>query len=80
MINKEALLALGKKGVIVNIAYGAVVDGKELVWCLVQGEIAGAGLDVFEKDPEFPEELFALDNVAISPHRAAFTGVFSGFI
>ncbi|GFY99595.1 D-isomer specific 2-hydroxyacid dehydrogenase family protein [Actinidia rufa] len=65
---KEALFALGKKGVIVNIAHGAVVDGKELVRCLVQGEIAGAGLDVFEKDPEFPEELFALDNVAISPH------------
>ena len=57
MINKEALLALGKKAVIVNIAHGAVVDGKELVRCLVQGEIAGAGLDVFEKESEFPEEL-----------------------
>ncbi|XP_052194224.1 glyoxylate/hydroxypyruvate reductase HPR3-like [Diospyros lotus] len=73
MISKEALSALGKKGVVVNIARGAVVDEKELVRCLVQGEIAGAGLDVFEKEPEVPSELFALDNVVLSPHGAMHT-------
>ncbi|XP_058226192.1 glyoxylate/hydroxypyruvate reductase HPR3-like [Rhododendron vialii] len=73
MINKEVLLALGKEGVIVNIARGAVIDEKELVRFLVQGDIAGAGLDVFENEPEVPRELFPLDNVVLSPHRAVFT-------
>ncbi|KAI8545256.1 hypothetical protein RHMOL_Rhmol07G0027200 [Rhododendron molle] len=73
MINKEVLLALGKDGVIVNIARGAVIDEKELVRFLAQGDIAGAGLDVFENEPEVPRELFPLDNVVLSPHRAVFT-------
>lgn len=73
MINKEVLLALGKEGVIVNVARGAVIDEKELVRFLVQGDISGAGLDVFENEPEVPRELFALDNVVLSPHRAVFT-------
>ncbi|XP_059651505.1 glyoxylate/hydroxypyruvate reductase HPR3-like isoform X1 [Cornus florida] len=73
MINKEVMSALGKDGVIVNIGRGAIIDEKELVRCLVQGEIGGAGLDVFENEPNVPKELFALDNVVMLPHRAAFT-------
>ncbi|KAM7512053.1 hypothetical protein LguiB_010928 [Lonicera macranthoides] len=73
MINKEVLYALGKEGVIVNIARGAIIDEKELVACLVDGKIAGAGLDVFENEPEVPNELFDLDNVVLSAHRAVFT-------
>ncbi|CAB4300205.1 unnamed protein product [Prunus armeniaca] len=60
MINKKVLLALGRDGVIVNIGRGAIIDEKEMVWCLVKGEIGGAGLDVFEDEPEVPQELFAL--------------------
>jgi hydroxypyruvate reductase 2 len=44
-----------------------------MVRCLVHGEIAGAGLDVFENEPDVPKELFELDNVVLSPHRAVFT-------
>ncbi|KAJ4838077.1 hypothetical protein Tsubulata_040843, partial [Turnera subulata] len=73
MINKEVMLALGKGGVVVNIGRGAIVDEKEMVRCLMQGEIAGAGLDVFENEPNVPQELFQLDNVVLSPHRAVFT-------
>lgn len=73
MINKKVMLALGKEGVIVNIARGAIIDEKEMVQCLVNGEIGGAGLDVFENEPEVPKELFSLDNVVMSPHRAVFT-------
>ncbi|GAV76667.1 2-Hacid_dh domain-containing protein/2-Hacid_dh_C domain-containing protein [Cephalotus follicularis] len=73
MINKEVLLALGKEGVIVNIGRGAIIDEKEMVQCLVQEEIRGAGLDVFENEPDVPQELFAMDNVVLSPHRAVFT-------
>ncbi|KAK6285545.1 hypothetical protein POUND7_011724 [Theobroma cacao] len=70
MINKEVLLAMGKKGVIVNVGRGAIIDEQEMVGCLMRGEIAGAGLDVFEKEPDVPKELFDLDNVVLSPHRA----------
>ncbi|KAL2931972.1 Glyoxylate/hydroxypyruvate reductase HPR3 [Bienertia sinuspersici] len=73
MINKEVLTALGKEGVVINVGRGALIDEAELVRCLVEGEIRGAGLDVFENEPIVSKELFGLDNVVLSPHRAAFT-------
>ncbi|KAI3812981.1 hypothetical protein L1987_17694 [Smallanthus sonchifolius] len=73
IINSDVLTALGKKGVIVNIGRGALVDEKELVRFLVGGELGGAGLDVFENEPEVPKELFMLDSVVLSPHRAILT-------
>ncbi|KAK4752292.1 hypothetical protein SAY87_021090 [Trapa incisa] len=73
MINREVMTALGKDGVIVNIGRGAIVDEKEMVQLLVSGELGGAGLDVFENEPHFPQDLIGLDNVVLSPHCAAFT-------
>ncbi|KAL5859847.1 hypothetical protein ACOSQ4_001143 [Xanthoceras sorbifolium] len=73
MINKDVLKALGNEGVVVNIGRGALIDEQELVRCLLQGEIKGAGLDVFEKEPDVPKELFELDNVVLSPHCAVHT-------
>lgn len=73
MIDKSVLLALGKEGIIVNVARGAIIDEKELVQSLVRGEIRGAGLDVFENEPHVPAELLSLDNVVLSPHVAVFT-------
>ena len=73
MVNREVMLALGKQGIIINIARGAIINEKEMVECLVQGEIGGAGLDVFENEPNVPKELFELDNVVLSPHRVVFT-------
>ncbi|KAK3194942.1 hypothetical protein Dsin_026252 [Dipteronia sinensis] len=46
---------------------------KELIRCLTEGEIRGAGLDVFANEPDVPEELFGLDNVVLSPHSTTFT-------
>ncbi|XP_055817348.1 glyoxylate/hydroxypyruvate reductase HPR3-like [Solanum dulcamara] len=73
LINKEVLMTLGKKGVIINIARGAIINEMELVQCLKQGEIAGAGLDVFENEPNVPEELLSLDNVVLTRHVACHT-------
>ena len=73
MINREVLLALGKEGVIINVARGSVVDENELVKCLLEGQIAGAGLDVFDNEPSVPKELLDLDNVVLTPHLAACT-------
>ena len=72
------MTALGKEGVIVNVGRGALIDEKELVRFLVRGDIAGAGLDVFEDEPNVPRELFELDNVVLSPHKAVVTG--EGFV
>ncbi|XP_055817349.1 glyoxylate/hydroxypyruvate reductase HPR3-like [Solanum dulcamara] len=73
LINKEVLLTLGKGGVIINIARGAIINELELVQCLERGEIAGAGLDVFENEPNVPEELLSLDNVVLTRHVAYYT-------
>ncbi|KAL7603902.1 hypothetical protein Lser_V15G15861 [Lactuca serriola] len=73
MIDREVMLVLGKEGIIVNIARGAIINEKELIECLVKGEIGGAGLDVFENEPNFPQELFPLDNVVLTPHHGAVT-------
>uniref|UniRef100_A0A1D1Z174 Glyoxylate reductase n=1 Tax=Anthurium amnicola TaxID=1678845 RepID=A0A1D1Z174_9ARAE len=70
IINKDVLSALGKHGVVINIGRGRLVDEKALVRCLIQGEIGGAGLDVFENEPDVPAELRLMDNVVLSPHKA----------
>jgi hydroxypyruvate reductase 2 len=48
------MLALGKEGVIINIGRGPIINEKELVQCLLQQELGGAGLDVFENEPNIP--------------------------
>lgn len=73
IINREVIDALGPKGVLINIGRGTLVDEPELVSALVEGRIAGAGLDVFENEPEVPEELFGLDNVVLLPHVGTST-------
>jgi lactate dehydrogenase-like 2-hydroxyacid dehydrogenase len=60
--------------VLVNTARGAVVDERALVDALVHGRIAGAALDVFEHEPEVPEELLELENVVLAPHLGSATG------
>lgn len=73
IINKEVMLALGKKGVIINVGRGPLIDENELVKRLIKGELGGAGLDVFENEPNVLDELLRMDNVVVSPHKAALT-------
>jgi len=73
VVDREAMEALGKDGVLVNVGRGGLVDELELVRCLREGVIGGAGLDVFDKEPDVPAELLAMDNVVLSDHRAVFT-------
>ena len=58
---------------LVNVGRGGLVDEPELVRCLREGVIGGAGLDVYEDEPEVPPELLAMDNVVLSGHRAVLT-------
>ncbi|WOK91491.1 hydroxyphenylpyruvate reductase-like [Canna indica] len=68
IINQEVIEALGPKGVLVNIGRGPLVDEPQLVSALLNGRLGAAGLDVFEREPHVPKELFKLENVVLVPH------------
>ena len=73
LINAEVLAALGSKGILVNVARGSVVDETALIDALERGVIGGAGLDVFESEPNVPERLRALPQVVLAPHIGSAT-------
>ncbi len=73
LIDAEVLVALGPKGVLVNVARGAVIDEQALVEALQQRVLAAAGLDVFWDEPQVPEALLSLSNVVLAPHMASMT-------
>lgn len=73
LVNREVLDALGADGYLINIARGSVVDEEELVAALVDGRLAGAGLDVFAHEPNVPEPLLSMDNVVLLPHVGSGT-------
>ncbi len=73
LINAEVLKALGPIGLLVNVARGSVVDEEALIEALEAGTIAGAGLDVFENEPNVPERLRALPQVMLTPHIGSAT-------
>ncbi|KTD62766.1 NAD(P)-dependent oxidoreductase [Legionella shakespearei] len=73
LINEEVLENLGKKGYLINVARGSIVDQDALIHALSHEKIAGAGLDVFSNEPEVPLALRSLDNVVLSPHMGSST-------
>lgn len=73
LIDAKVLDALGPKGFLVNVARGTVIDEAALVRALQEQRIGGAALDVFEREPHVPPELFTLDNVVLVPHIASAT-------
>lgn len=68
MINAQVLEALGPQGVLINIARGSVVDEKALIEALKNRTILTAGLDVFEDEPNVPQDLIDMDHVVLLPH------------
>ena len=73
LVNAQVLDALGPRGYLVNIARGSVVDTAALVQALRDGRLAGAGLDVYESEPQPPAALLELDNVVLTPHVAGWS-------
>ena len=73
LVNAKVLDALGPQGYLVNVARGSVVDELVLLRYLQEKKIAGAGLDVFEHEPQVPAEFYALDNAVLFPHVASAT-------
>lgn len=68
LVDARALAAMKKTGIFVNISRGDVVDEAALIQALQAGRIAGAGLDVYEMEPEVPAALRAMENVTLLPH------------
>ena len=76
LIGPKELQMMKKTAYLVNTARGGVVDGKALAQALKQGLIAGAALDVMEKEPPDPNDpLLKMDNVILSPHSAYYSEV-----
>ena len=68
LINERTLRLMKKTAVLVNAARGPVVDEAALVRALSEKWISGAGLDVFEEEPQIHPGLVSLDNVTLAPH------------
>lgn len=73
MVNRSVLQALGPNGYFVNVSRGSVVNEPDLLECLQNREIAGAGLDVFWNEPDINTRFLRLDNVVLQPHHASGT-------
>jgi glyoxylate reductase len=70
-IGPKELKAMKESAILVNVARGPIVDEKALVQALKVGTIAGAGLDVFEREPKVQQGLLRLPNVVLAPHIAS---------
>lgn len=73
LINAERLAMMKPTAYLINTSRGPVIDEKELIKVLKDKKIAGAALDVFEKEPELMPGLTDLENVVLTPHIASAT-------
>lgn len=73
LMNADRFAAMKPSAFLINTARGDVVDEAALIAALEQGTIRGAGLDVYEAEPNVPERLKALDNVVLLPHLGSAT-------
>ncbi|ACM03389.1 2-hydroxyacid dehydrogenase [Cereibacter sphaeroides] len=68
LVDAAALSQMRPGAILVNIARGDIVDETALIAALSEGRLAGAGLDVYEFEPEVPAALRAMENVTLLPH------------
>jgi len=73
LMNRERLGRMRPSALLINTARGDVVDEAALVEALNNGTIAGAGLDVYEKEPQVSPALLAMENVVLLPHLGSAT-------
>lgn len=71
IIGATELAQMKPSATLINIARGGVVDDVALIYALRNGQIAGAGLDVFENEPRFHPDFLGLKNVVLTPHIAS---------
>jgi glyoxylate reductase len=73
LIGKDQLRSMKKTAILINTARGPIIDENALIMALKEHWIFGAGLDVYEHEPEIPKELIRLANVVVQPHTGSAT-------
>ncbi len=73
LIDARRLAQMRPSAVLVNTSRGPIVDEAALAVALAEGQIAGAALDVYEREPEVTEALLSLENVVLVPHLGSAT-------
>jgi glyoxylate reductase len=73
LIDRKALARMKRSAFLVNTARGPIIDEEALAWALKERLIAGAALDVYEREPEIVAELLELENVVLAPHLGSAT-------
>jgi len=73
LLDKRALARMKRSAYLINTARGPVVDEEALAWALRQHLLAGAALDVYEREPEVHPDLLTLENVLLVPHLGSGT-------
>jgi lactate dehydrogenase-like 2-hydroxyacid dehydrogenase len=73
LMNRERLARMRRSAFLINTARGDIVDEAALVEALADGTIAGAGLDVYEREPQISPELLTMENVVLLPHLGSAT-------
>ncbi len=73
LIDDAALARMKRDAFVINTSRGPIVDERALARALREGRVAGAALDVFEREPEVEPELLGLDNVVLIPHLGSAT-------
>ena len=73
LISEEAIAQMKRKPILINVSRGGLIDGAALTRGLVSGQISGAGIDVFEDEPNVPVDYLALENIVLTPHVAWYS-------
>jgi glyoxylate reductase len=73
LVDRRAILRMKRRAYIVNTSRGPVIDEEALAWALREGLLAGAALDVYEREPEVHPDLKGLENVVLAPHLGSAT-------
>jgi glyoxylate reductase len=73
LIDQRALARMKRTAYLINTARGPVVDEEALAWAIEERLIAGAALDVYEREPRIHDALLGLENVVLAPHLGSAT-------
>lgn len=73
LINRDSLALMKPGSVFINVARGGVMDEEAVIEALRSGHLAGAGFDVFEREPIVHPEFFEMENVVMTPHLGGAT-------
>ena len=73
LIDRDVLSAMRRDAFLVNSSRGPVIDEEALAGALITGELAGAALDVYEREPEIAERLLECENAVLAPHLGSAT-------